>query len=213
MGSVQVLDTKVIIPRVALYGRKPRTPGEALRQARALLAEEGQWAQGHFFEDGDPEDAYEASSCGSWSACSMGAIGLVTGEMPVKVEKTGIKKNEWELQRDWRSAVAHKETEQSFAAYKKEHKDEVSSEDYRWSVSDEFSKHDTPLSAKAAQYLALALLDPEVDPDRREDVLWDGNDAIEVVIDTNDSGFMTRTKILQAFDKAAELARKPLPKQ
>lgn len=80
-------DTKTIIKRVTDYGRKPRTVRQALIQAHAFLAEEGQWTTGEFFKDGDPKEAYEKAQCSSWAACSMGALGLVTGEMPVGVER------------------------------------------------------------------------------------------------------------------------------
>lgn len=80
-----IIDEKVIIERVDRYGSKPTTPYGALVQARDFLAEEGQWITGTMFKDGDPAEAYEKSMCGSWSACSMGALGLVTGEMPISV--------------------------------------------------------------------------------------------------------------------------------
>ncbi len=80
-----IIDEKVIIKRVDRYGPEPTTPYEALVQARDFLAEEGQWVTGTMFRDGDPKEAYEKSFCGSWSACSMGALGLVTGEMPISV--------------------------------------------------------------------------------------------------------------------------------
>lgn len=80
-------DLKVITPRVSDYGPKPRGPKQALIQAHAFLTEEGQWMTGTFFQDGDPKEAYEKGRCSSWSACAMGALGLVTGEAPVVVCK------------------------------------------------------------------------------------------------------------------------------
>lgn len=80
---------KVVLKRITDYGPKPRSARAALIQAHALLSEEGTWMQGDMFEDGDPVEAYEKSQCGSWKACLAGAIGLVTGDMPITVRVDG----------------------------------------------------------------------------------------------------------------------------
>ncbi len=83
-----IVETKTIITRITNYGRKPRTPVQALRQARDLLAVEGQWCQCDLFTDGEAEDAFiDGAVCGQWAACALGAIGLVTGDMPIKIAK------------------------------------------------------------------------------------------------------------------------------
>lgn len=74
--------TKIITRRVTRFGRKPTTGYQALRQARDLLAEEGRFCKMALFRDGSPESAYrdpQAAMCGDWQACSVGALGLVTG--------------------------------------------------------------------------------------------------------------------------------------
>lgn len=81
-------DYKVVMARCTTYGRKPRTPYEVLVQARALLAEEGRFYKGDLFKDGDPKVVYENGSlCGNWGVCSLGAMGLVSGDMPLAVSK------------------------------------------------------------------------------------------------------------------------------
>lgn len=92
------MDEKVIIERIDKYGPKPATAVDALIQAHAFLREEGQWIRGEFFEDGDAKEAYDKASCCSWSACSMGALGLVTGEMPVSVFKDADDDDDYEDQ-------------------------------------------------------------------------------------------------------------------
>jgi hypothetical protein len=72
--------TKVLIKRPTVYGRKPRTAAELLRQTRQFLDEEGKWIKGQMFKDGSAKDAYENGFCGKWGVCSVGAIGLVSGE-------------------------------------------------------------------------------------------------------------------------------------
>lgn len=74
--------TTVIPFRDERFGPKPETPLEALKQARALLAEEGHWVQGTEFRrtDDKPLDP-QAPLCGSWGVCAIGAVGMVAGCM------------------------------------------------------------------------------------------------------------------------------------
>src|SRR5687768_9433478 len=93
-------ETRVIIPRVTDFGRPPKTAYQALRQARDLLADENRWTTGEYFDDGDAEEVFEDRFCGSWQVCAMGALGLVTGEMPVSVTKQWSEFTDEELA-DW----------------------------------------------------------------------------------------------------------------
>lgn len=80
--------TKTVIARVTDFGRKPISEYQALHQARLLLEEEGRWCSGSLFEDGDPEPVFENGSfCGTWQVCAAGAVGIVTGDMPIKITK------------------------------------------------------------------------------------------------------------------------------
>lgn len=151
------MTTKTIIKRVAKFGPKPKTPYQALRQAHDLLQEEGRWVAGSMFDDGDPAEAFkDPASCGNWSACAMGALGLVTGEMPVSVVR-----------------------EPTFTHWKSD-----DGYNYDWDVDDEFCVSDDQLSFKAAQYLALAMIgNSEVGTVYRWDVK---EEPYAVVISYND---------------------------
>lgn len=207
---MELNDTKVIVPRIATYGPKPRNAHQALKQARAFLAEEGQWVAGAWFKDGDPKEAYEKAECGSWQACSMGAIGLVTGEMPVSVCKTVSGFNEDIMEDDWREAVYSGDTKQSYSEWADENRDDYVDEEYEFVVQDgvnvddaEFYATSTPISYSAAQFLAAAI-DPE--NDYRDTY----SDAVDTVINFNDSGrgLTGRSAVLEAFDNAIAVARK-----
>lgn len=56
----------------------PTTALEALKAARELLAEEGRWVSGHWFQNAHPEVDPEDPFCNSWAVCAQGAIGVVT---------------------------------------------------------------------------------------------------------------------------------------
>lgn len=69
--------TMVYVP--AEIGREPETAADALCSAQALLREEGRWGKFIYYErsqlDYSPtDDPY----CGSWKACAVGALQLVT---------------------------------------------------------------------------------------------------------------------------------------
>jgi hypothetical protein len=75
LADALALKPRVYVP--AAVGIEPRTAWDALRSARALLAEEGRWARFCYFassHEATPDDPY----CGSWSACAVGALQLVT---------------------------------------------------------------------------------------------------------------------------------------
>lgn len=178
---------KLIIKRVADYGPKPRSVVQALRQAHAFLTEEGQWITGAFFEDGDPKEAYEKSACSSWKACAMGALGLVTGESPVKVT------------REWDGTFYRTEEEAA----------ENDGIDYLFSFNDAYNHSDTPLSAAAAIRVAQ-VIDPDLgwytDEDDngneiREKEEVEDYEAVDKVINFNDHG-LGRTGVLDAFAQA-----------
>lgn len=80
-------DSRTVISRITDFGPKPKSAVKALQQAHAFLCQEGVWVQ-DWFEDGDPKEAFEKGMCDSARACSMSAIGLVTGEGPVSVLKS-----------------------------------------------------------------------------------------------------------------------------
>jgi hypothetical protein len=64
--------------RITKFGRKPRTARAALVQARNLLAEEGRWVKGTAVMN-EHALVSDGPTCGSWGACAVGALGLVTG--------------------------------------------------------------------------------------------------------------------------------------
>lgn len=69
------IGSKVYVP--AEIGREPESAGDALRSAKALLAEEGRWARFCYFASSH-EATIDDPYCGSWSACAVGALQLVT---------------------------------------------------------------------------------------------------------------------------------------
>lgn len=197
-------DTKTIVKRVTNYGPKPRSVRQALIQAHAFLAEEGQWIRGNFFQDGDPKEAYEKAQCSSWSACAMGALGLVTGEMQVKVRKDWY----WEdVRYEWEKAVRWGETELGYDAWAAE----ADYAEYEFEIDDTFDRKRKPLSAKAAVALARQL--PGFDPDSYEGASLMEGDAIDTVVTFNDHGSnVGRTQVLRLFEKAIRAAGgEPLP--
>lgn len=210
-------ESKVIISRVTKYGRKPRTGKEAVRQALALLEDEAtNWTTETFFQDGDPQEAYEKAACGSWSACAMGAIGLVTGEMPISVTKIWQEPSDDELLDNWKDAVCADDTVLGFDDWKQNFEPFA---DYEW---DDFSVEPgkNPVSTAAAKVLADALpyhprmADPLADAlpnhpqgaDRaRSDVdyfLTEG-DHMSAVIAFNDRLALGRTDVIALFKMAA----------
>lgn len=77
---------KVVLDRDSRWGPQPTTIRETLQQATDLLKQEGTWCTDSLFQDGDAQEAFENGSiCGSWQVCAMGALGIVSGEMPIKV--------------------------------------------------------------------------------------------------------------------------------
>lgn len=200
-------DIKTIVKRVTDYGPKPRSVKQALIQAHAFLAEEGQWIKGEFFRDGDPQEAYEKAECSSWSACAMGALGLVTGEMPVRVAKERyVPAN---VANGWREAVYNRETTLSLDEWV----DGQDFDEYSFLVNEEFTLTHTPLSAKAALALAEQTPNYDPDPDYDEEPWYIAENAIEAVIAFNDNiAKKGRTDVLALFEKAIRAAGgEPLP--
>lgn len=201
-------ESKVIISRVTKYGRKPRTGKEAVRQALALLEEEAtNWTTGAFFQDGDPQEAYEKAACGSWSACAMGAIGLVTGEMPISVTKIWRDPSDDELLDDWKDAVCNGDTVLGFDDWKDQDFEPFA--DYEW---DDFSvDQNNPVSEAAAKVLADALPNHPRMADSQGAVL--ARDEVDhyltegdhqaAVIAFNDRLALGRTDVIALFKMAA----------
>lgn len=186
-------ETKVIIPRVRTFGPKPKNPQDALIQARELLRQEGQWAKGHFFQDGDAQEAYDSAACGSWTACAMGAVGLVTGEMPISVSRITHRPDKW----SWRDAVMANRTEKSLKAFQNDPANHIHS--YQWDVPGDFDTQG--LSRRVGEYLAAAITkkyDPAYDSD--------GSEAASIVYEFNDPHDRKRGDVLRAFSKAIKLA-------
>lgn len=194
-------DFKVIVPRVDRYGDVPTTGVEALIQAHAFLAEEGQWARGSWFRDGDPKEAYETSACGSWQACSMGALGLVTGESPVSVRRTVWVIDREDARNDWVYAVRRDHTEEGFEAWatakglleKVGVEKDGASADYSFDFNTTYDPETTPIS-----YAAARLLVPAVGGSTF------GN-PVDVVVrfnDRQDDDHQGRTAVLDAFARA-----------
>lgn len=196
-------ETKVIVKRVTDYGPKPRSARQTLIQAHAFLAEEGQWINGAFFQDGDPEEAYETAQCSSWSACAMGALGLVTGEMPISVTKEWSPEERSDLKYNWRDAVCQGSTELGLDAWIEAREPDIDA-DYFWNEENwEFNEDDTPLSFSAAKVLAKI-----IQPDG-----LDNDSPIDVVISHNDRGqyengvrIDSRTRVLDTFEAAIRAA-------
>lgn len=84
MTKTMNYDEKIVLKRITDYGPKPKSGVSALQQAHAFLCEEGVWIQ-NWFADGDPEEAFEKGMCSNVRACSMSAIGFVSGEAPVRI--------------------------------------------------------------------------------------------------------------------------------
>lgn len=192
--SIYFDDTKVIVKRVTDFGSKPRSARQALIQAHAFLVQEGQWVKGEFFLDGDPREAYEKASCNSWSACAMGALGLVTGEMPIAVTKEWREPDAGDRKADWIDAVCDRATELGFDQWLETVTAPEVEADYSWSFNEYFDQNSTPVSFAAAKALAK-VIDPEAD---------DYTEPVEIVINLNDvSG---RTAVLNAFEQAIKAA-------
>lgn len=202
------VDEKVVVTRVADYGPKPRGPKQALIQAHAFLAEEGQWMAGEFFQDGDPREAYEKAACSSWAACSMGALGLVTGESPIKVVRELTSSHDHIAAELWRDAIYDGKTTLGLDAWTAENQElirEHDDADYSFSFTDSYNIDETPVSYAAAKVLAK-VIDAEA--------LNLGECPVDVVIQHNDRGgdlMSSRTRVLDAFaDAIRKLGGEPL---
>lgn len=189
------METKTVLSRVTDYGKKPRTVGEALRQARDLLAEEKKFCKNTLFKDGSAQKAFENGSiCGNWQVCSLGAIGVVTGDLSIQVSKEAY---------DYDGDEA----------------------DYWWEEDNmqECIEDNTTLTYRAAEVLALAIIDkkgetvdgidyygnpePEYKAYFSNNSTFRADEPTEVVAAFNDH--TTRGQVLKAFDHAIELARNP----
>lgn len=60
------------------FTQQATTVVEALKQAKGVLLDEHRWNQGHWFENPEPEVDPDNAYCNSWTACAMGAVGVVT---------------------------------------------------------------------------------------------------------------------------------------
>lgn len=205
--DVYEVDEKVVVARVDDYGPKPRGPKQALIQAHAFLAEEGQWMAGEFFRDGDPKEAYEKAACSSWAACSMGALGLVTGESPIRVIRE-LTSSEQTVEELWRDAVYYEKTALGLDAWTVENQEfirEHDEADYSFNFTDSYNQTETPVSYAAARVLAK-VIDAEA--------LDLGECPVDVVIQHNDRGgdqMSSRTRVLDAFaDAIRKLGGEPL---
>lgn len=188
-------DVKVVVKRVTDYGPKPRSAVQALVQAHAFLSEEGQWIQNEWFADGDPAEAYEKSACGSWRACAMGALGLVTGESPVSVVR---EYDEYNLKDEYDSLKTQGETDLSFDKWVKslprEDFDTHALTDYEFQVNDCYDDLTTPLSYRAAQLLSATLVQ------QGEATTYDMKEyPVATVFTFNDRARSGRTEVLDLF--------------
>lgn len=193
-------DTKTIVKRVTNYGPKPRSVKQALIQAHAFLAEEGQWVKNEFFEDGDPKEAYEKAECSSWSACAMGALGLVTGEMPVKVTRQVDQYITAELHYEWQNAIADGETDISYDDWIKRSGYEDEDSYYEWIIDEQFDKDRKPLSTAAAKALVEQM--PGRTVEKLTSTWHSADDHVSLVVEVNDMKGWGRTRILDLFEKA-----------
>lgn len=201
-------DIKTIVKRVTDYGPKPRSVKQALIQAHAFLAEEGQWIKGEFFRDGDPKEAYEKAECSSWSACAMGALGLVTGEMPIRVSKHVDPQAADDLRYEWEEAVEFGDTDLSYEDWLKD--SGWVSDYYEWEINDIFGKEETPLSAAAAEVLVAQI--PQRTLDKLQQSWNPDTESVQHVIELNDMKGYGRTRILALFEKAIRAkGGEPLP--
>lgn len=191
-------DVKTIVSRVTDYGRKPTTPAQVLRQAHDLLAAEGRWIKGDLFEDGDPKEAYEKAACGKWGVCALGAIGIVSGEMPVQVERISLVDEGFTIEGAWREAVAYDGYTGSLAEFTADPPENFF--EYEWVGLQDINERRTPLAHRAAEYLAEAIY-----PDYTEDPY--GDPAESVVASFNDDSRTKRTQVLKAFRQAIEDAK------
>lgn len=190
---------KVVFRRDTTFGRKPRTASELLRQATALLEEEGKWCTSSLFVDGDADDAFENGSiCGSWSVCAMGALGAVSGSMPIIAVK--------EIP-DWATELNNP--------------DEGQPDDYAqfyWKDDEylyEALKKD-PIIVEATRFLNTAINEYKVKnsgyetEDFTDTAEMDRDELQSNVIDFNDTGgSLNRNRVIEVFKRACELARYP----
>lgn len=195
---------KTIISRVTKYGRKPKTPLQVLEQAHALLQEEGRWVKNDFFRDGDPKEAYENAACGSWGVCALGALGIVSGEMPVAVERCSATVDRG----DWIEAVEYGSYDLGLNEFLA-NPPEGFGDEYEWAPTANITPTDTPLAYRAAEYLAQEIVKfPGVyytyDPFGVEAA---NDDAAYVVFNWNDHYNRKRSQVLRAFNKAIKAAK------
>lgn len=61
----------------------PKTVLDALKCGRAILSQEGRWAQGSEFDTDTPVSNPDPF-CGSWTACAIGAIAMCTMGVDVR---------------------------------------------------------------------------------------------------------------------------------
>lgn len=173
-------EEKIVLGRADSWGSRPQDPHAALVQARDLLAEEGKWCTGAMFQDGDERVVFENGSlCGDWQVCAMGAIAVVTGEMPIKAVKIGYN----------------------------EDPDADDYADFSFEFVDPSSQSDS-LTYKAGQVLAIAIAEEAERADGKDKNGNDPvTDPQAVVFNFNDNQ-ANRADVLDAFDKAIKLSRK-----
>lgn len=192
-------EVKTILKRVDTYGPKPKTGVEALRQAHALLKEEGRWCTGELFTDGDPAKVFKNGSlCGAWSACAAGALGMVTGELEIGVQRY------WETTEvdlgAWQRAAYLGDTELGYKEWAATQDPErVTNESFQWNNTDIDEGDKDSVIYKAARALAGVIL-----ADYGEDEQIDGysiDTPFSVIYAFNDH-LATRDDVLKVFKKA-----------
>lgn len=176
-------DIKTLISRPTHFGRKPRTAAALLRQTHKFLAEEGKWIKGTMFKDGDAKRAYERGFCGKWGVCSIGAMGIVSGEFTPGVIKEA---DDFPSSFLWAGLPLA---------------------EYYW--QDDYDPQ-SEIVTQACAYLSL-VANPERTFDLLYDGCppEDSYEWTDVIINWNDASNRTRKQVLDAFAQAAELASKP----
>lgn len=177
-------DIKVLVKRPTHLGRKPKTAAALLRQTHKFLDEEGKWIKGYMFKDGDAKKAYEDGFCGKWGVCSVGALGVVSGEFTPSVRYRDLV-----YQDDW-------EWDDEYAV-----NDEIVIEACAYLV--------LVINPEAAR----SNLEDGCVPGRLHYRPWGwssyAGEWLDLVINWNDDKSRKRKQVLEAFAKAAELAATP----
>lgn len=153
---------------------------DILRRARAACEIEGAWMQGEWYHNEHPEVDPEDAFCNNWEACADGFILMVS---------TGVQRTVYEEYGEHRTTL--------------------------WTRTDgpERGKSLYKKIGQARKWMALAALDTNHATKNRFWYLNEarldaegGGPAQEIITVTNDTFCDSRTKALEWFDKAIELA-------